>query len=157
MHLMHTEEAVVIWEKIDIFSYPHEAHRTLRTVCMHPKLCWCMSLAWTLGIPAAAPRTRITWASFLGLEEPSLKLLRSAKLHRTNSSSISNCRRSKSAIFISRNINYNINSLLLLRVGTHIIYIYIYLSILYLSIGRALHTGSRNENNIGAAKEHLQM
>ena len=84
---------------------------------------------------AAAPRTRITWASFLGLEEPSLKLLRSAKLHRTNSSSISNCRRSKSAIFISRNINYNINSLLLLRVGTHIIYIYIYLSI-YISIYR---------------------
>ena len=75
---------------------------------------------------AAAPRTRITWASFLGLEEPSLKLLRSAKLQRTNSSSISNCRRSKSAIFISRNINYNINSLLLLHVGTHIIYIYIY-------------------------------
>ena len=84
---------------------------------------------------AAAPRTRITWASFLGLEEPSLKLLRSAKLQRTNSSSISNCRRSKSAIFISRNINYNINSLLLLRVGIHIIYIYIYLSI-YISIYR---------------------
>ena len=77
---------------------------------------------------AAAPRTRITWASFLGLEEPSLKLLRSAKLQRTNSSSISNCRRSKSANFISRNINL----LLLLRVGTHIIYIYIYLYI-YLS------------------------
>ena len=73
---------------------------------------------------AAAPRTRITWASFLGLEEPMLKLLRLAKLQRTNSSSISNCRRSKSAIFISRNINYNINSLLLLRVGTHIISIY---------------------------------
>ena len=34
--------------------------------------------------------------------------------------------------------------LLRLRVGMHIIYIYIY-------IGRALHTGSRNENNIGAA------
>ena len=29
---------------------------------------------------AAAPRTRITWRSFLGLEEPSLRLLRSAKL-----------------------------------------------------------------------------
>ena len=29
---------------------------------------------------AAAPRTRITWASFLSLEEPLLKLLRSAKL-----------------------------------------------------------------------------
>ena len=85
---------------------------------------------------AAAPRTQITWASLLGSEEPSLKLLRSGKLQRTNSSPISNCRRSKLAIFISRNIN----SLLLLHVGTHIIYIY-----------RALHTGSRNENNIGAA------
>ena len=86
---------------------------------------------------AVAPRTRITWASLLGLEEPSLKLLRSAELQRTNSSPISNCQRSKSAIFISRNINSNINSLLRLRVGTHIIY----------NIGRALHTGSRNKNN----------
>ena len=77
---------------------------------------------------AAAPRTRITCTSFLGLEEPSLKLLRSSELQRTNSSPISNCRRSKSAIFISRNINYNINSLLLLRVGIRIIYIYIYIS-----------------------------
>ena len=93
---------------------------------------------------AAAPRTRITWVSFVGLEEPSLKIIRSAELLRTNSSPISNCQRSKSAIFLSRNINYNINSLLRLRVGTHIIYI-------YLSIGRALHTGSRNENNIEAA------
>ena len=75
---------------------------------------------------AAAPRTRITCTSFLGLEEPSLKLLRSSELQRMNSSPISNCRRSKSAIFISRNINYNINSLLLLRVGIRIIYIYIY-------------------------------
>ena len=91
---------------------------------------------------AAAPRTRITCAYFLGSEEPSLKLSRLAKLQRTNSSPNSNCRRSKSAIFISRNINSNINSLLRLRVGTHIIYIY---------IGRALHTGSRNESNIGAA------
>ena len=70
-------------------------------------------------------KTRITWASLLGLEEPSLKLLRSAELQRTNSSPISNCQRSKSAIFISRNINSNINSLLRLRVGTHIIYIYL--------------------------------
>ena len=60
---------------------------------------------------AAAPRTRITWAYFVGSKEPSLKLLRSAKLQRTNSSPISNCPRSKSAIFYSRNINYNINSL----------------------------------------------
>ena len=81
-------------------------------------------------------------ASLLGLEEPSLKLLCSSKLQRTNSSPISNYRRSKSAIFISRSINYNINSLLPLHVGTHIIY-------LYISIGRALLTGSRNENNIG--------
>ena len=78
---------------------------------------------------AAAPRTRITWASFLGLEEPALKLSRSAKLQRTNSSLISNCQRLKSAIFILRNINYNINSLLLLCVGTHILYIYIYIYI----------------------------
>ena len=54
--------------------------------------------------------TRITWAPFLGSEEPSLKLLRSAKLQRTNSSPISNCRRSKLAIFFLRNINYSINS-----------------------------------------------
>ena len=74
---------------------------------------------------AAAPRTRITCTSFLGLDEPSLKLLRSSELQRTNSSPISNCRRSKSAIFISRNINYNINSLLRLRVGIRIIYIYL--------------------------------
>ena len=64
-------------------------------------------------------------ASLLGLEEPSLKLLRSAELQRTNSSPISNFQRLKSAIFISRNINSNINSLLRLCVGTHIIYIYI--------------------------------
>ena len=78
---------------------------------------------------AAAPRTRITCAYFLGSEEPSLKLLRSAKLQGTNSSPNLNCRRSKSAIFILRNKNYNINSLLLLRVGTHIIYISIYISV----------------------------
>ena len=93
---------------------------------------------------AAAPRTRITWASFLDLEEPSLKLSRSAKLQRTNSSSISNCRRLKSAIFISRNINYNRNSLLLLRVGTRIIYIYIYLYI-YLSIYRTSVTYQKSK------------
>ena len=90
------------------------------------------------------PCTRITWASFLGSEEPSLKLLHLAKLQRTNSSPISNCWRSKSAIFLSRDINYNMNSLLRLCVGMHVIYIYLY-------IGRVLHTGSRNENNIGAA------
>ena len=44
-----------------------------------------------------------TWASFLGSEEPSLKLLCSAELQRTNSSPISNRRLSKSAIFLSRN------------------------------------------------------
>ena len=62
---------------------------------------------------AAAPRTPITWASFVGSKEPSLNLLRSAEFLRKNSSPFSNCRRSKSAIFISRNINYDINSLLL--------------------------------------------
>ena len=51
---------------------------------------------------AAAPCTRITWASFLGSEEPSQKLSRSSELQRTNSSGISN--------------RYNINSLLRLRV-----------------------------------------
>ena len=95
---------------------------------------------------AAAPRTRITWVSFVGSEEPLLKIIRLVELLRTNSSPISNCRRSKSAIFLARNINYNINSLLRLHVGTCIIYIY-----LYIYIGLALHTGSRNENNIGAA------
>ena len=40
-------------------------------------------------------------------------------------------------------------SLLQLRLGTRIIYIY---------IGRALHTRSRNENNIGAApKTSIQL
>ena len=82
------------------------------------------------------PRTQITWASFLGSEEPSLKLLCSTKLQRTNSSPISNCQRSKSAIFLSRNIN----SLLQLCVGMHMI----------------LHTGSRNEKNIGAATGRTQ-
>ena len=52
---------------------------------------------------AAAPRTRITWEVFL-------------RFRRTFAEVIT---------FISRNINYNINSLLRLRVGTHIIYIYI--------------------------------
>ena len=83
------------------------------------------------------PHTRITWASFLVSKEPSLKLLRPAKLQRTNSSSISNCQHSKSAILFLHHINYNINLLLRLRVGTRIIYIYI-----YLYIGRALHTES---------------
>ena len=83
---------------------------------------------------AAAPRTRITCTYFLGSEEPLLKLSRLAKLQLTNYSPNSNCRRSKSAIFISRNINSNIHSLLRLRVGTHIIYIYIYIYIsIYLS------------------------
>ena len=66
---------------------------------------------------------------FLSSEEPSLKLLHSAELQCTNSSPISNCRRLKSAIFISRNINYNINSLLPLSVGTHTIIYIIYISV----------------------------
>ena len=92
---------------------------------------------------AAAPRTRITWAYFVGSEEPLLKLLRSAELQRTNSSLISNCRRrSQSAIFFRPlRIIYNIKSLLRLRVGTHIIYNDIII-ITY------IHTGSRNETNI---------
>ena len=38
----------------------------------------------------AAPKTRITWVSFLGLDEHSLKILRSSKLLRLNSSPVSN-------------------------------------------------------------------
>ena len=92
---------------------------------------------------AADPRTRITWASFLGSEEPSLKLLRLVKLQRTNSSPISNCRRSKLAIFLSRNIKLQYKFIVAVtRRDAYYIYI---------SIRRALHTGSRNENNIGAA------
>ena len=83
----------------------------------------------------AAPGTRSTWASFVGSEEPSLKILRSVELLRTNSSPISNCWHLKSAIFLSRNINYNTNSLLWLHVGPRIIYLSIYLSIyLYIYI-----------------------
>ena len=66
---------------------------------------------------AAAPRTRLTWASFLGSEKTSLKLSRSAKLQRTNSSPISNSRRSKSAIFFAQSKLYYVNSMLPLRVG----------------------------------------
>ena len=76
---------------------------------------------------AAVPCTRIIWASFSGLEEPLLKLLCLAELQHTNCSPISNCRCSKSAIFFSHNINYNINSLLWLRIGTYFLYIYIYI------------------------------
>ena len=39
------------------------------------------------------------WVSFIGSEEPSIKLLRSAELQRTNSSPIPYCQHSKSAIF----------------------------------------------------------
>ena len=52
---------------------------------------------------AAVSRTLITWVSFVGSEEPSLKLSRSAKLQRTNTSPISNCQCTKLANFISRN------------------------------------------------------
>ena len=41
-----------------------------------------------VGLPP--PRTRITWTSFLGSEEPLLKLLHSARVQRTNSSPTSN-------------------------------------------------------------------
>ena len=58
-------------------------------------------------------------------------------------SPISNCPRSKSAIFFSHNINYNINSLLRLSIGSRIIYIYIYLSI-YLSIYISYLSDERN-------------
>ena len=41
MHYVHTGEAVVTSIKIDIsYACHHKAHSTLRTVCMHPKLCW---------------------------------------------------------------------------------------------------------------------
>ena len=94
----------------------------------------------------AQPQKCYTWRSFLGSEEPSLTLLHSAKLQRMNSNPISNCWHSKSAIFISRNINYNIKLSLWLHVGTHIIYIY---------IGRALYTRSRNENNRQSLKRRI--
>ena len=73
---------------------------------------------------AAAPCTRITWASFLGSEKPSLKLLRSAKLQRTNFSPISNCRCLKSAIFLSRNIKLEYKFIVaVLHRNTYYIYI----------------------------------
>ena len=72
--------------------------------------------------------------SFIGSKEPSIKLLRSAELQRTNFL--------VSAFEIghlfSSNINYNINTLLPLRVETH--YILPYLT-------SAACTGNRNENN----------
>ena len=43
-------------------------------------------------------------------------------------------------------LSHNINALLWLHIGMHIVSI-----CLYLSIRRALHTGSPDENNIGAA------
>ena len=48
---------------------------------------------------AAVPCTQITWAYFLGSEEPLLELLCLAKFHHTTSSPIPNCQCSKSAIF----------------------------------------------------------
>ena len=96
--------------------------RTMSLVeCIHKTGKQIIRVKKTRG--AATPHTRNTWVSFLGSEEPSLKLLRSPKLQRTNSSPISNCRRSKLAIFFSCNRNYSINSLLRLCVGTRIIYI----------------------------------
>ena len=68
----------------------------------------------------AAPEFEILGRLFLGSEEPSLKLLRLVKLQRTNSSPISNCRRSKLAIFLSCNIN---SLLRLCRRNAHYIYI----------------------------------
>ena len=82
---------------------------------------------------AADSCTRITWASFVHSEEPMLKLLPLSELQLMNSSPISNCLHLKSAILFLCNINYNINSLLQLHIGTN---------------GRTLHTGSQNENNI---------
>ena len=90
---------------------------------------------------ASAPHIRITWTSFLGLKEPSLNLLSSAELQRTNSSPISaNCRRSKSDIFILRNKKNIINSFLRLHVGTHYIIL-----LLHLSDERYIPDQSRNE------------
>ena len=77
-----------------------------------------------VGLPP--PALELLGHLFLGSEEPSLKLLRSSELQRTDSSPISNCRLLKSAIIILPNINCYINSLLWLRVRTHIIYIKIH-------------------------------
>ena len=56
-----------------------------------------------------------------------LKLLHLAELQCTNSSPISNCWRSTSAIFNSRNINSNIKSFLRLCVETHVIHYFMYI------------------------------
>ena len=58
-----------------------------------------------------------------------MTLLHSVELHCTSSSSISNCRHLKSAIFISRNINYYINSLLRLHVEVHMISLSLYICV----------------------------
>ena len=63
-----------------------------------------------------------------------------------------NCQCSKSVILFLCNIN--ITSLLWLHVGMHIMYLSIYqmsIDAIIVSMRRALHTGSRNEYNIGAA------
>ena len=77
-----------------------------------------------------SPHNRTTWAFFVGLEDPSLKFLRSVELQRTNYNPISHYWCSKLAIFFLGlvNINYNRNLLLWLRIGKHIIYISIYVS-----------------------------
>ena len=98
-------------------------------MCVHAHriLLLTEELASNSSAGGGSPTSFLTRITCLGLEEPSLKLLRLLELQRTNSSPISNCWHSKSAIFILRNINYNINSLLLLCVGIRIIYIYIYI------------------------------
>ena len=71
----------------------------------------------------------------------------STELKCANSSPISNCQHSKSAIFISCNINWNINSLLWLRIGTHYLSIYLYIyrtSITYRKWKRKQYRGCHN-------------
>ena len=107
----------------------------------------CCKILWTSNSSsethgAATPCTQLTWVFFLGLEEPLLKLFHLVELLRMNSSPIFNCWHSKLAIFISCNINYNINSVLWLRIGTRIIYTSIYqTSITYRKLKWKQYTG----------------
>ena len=85
-------------------SNPYEQNRIINNIYFEFKNLWgCRPTP-------PPPRTQITWASSLGLEEPSLKSLHSVKLQHMNSTPTSNYRHTKSAVIFFR--NYNINSLL---------------------------------------------
>ena len=65
---------------------------------MKSKACLLLDLVYSVSI-ATCCLSKTSNSSFVGSEEPSLKLLCLSKLQRTNSSPISNCRHLKSAIF----------------------------------------------------------